>query len=320
MYPSNEYYKSIYSYGEFKMKLNQLDLNLLLALDALMQERNVTRAAERLFISQPAMSHALNRLRAAFNDPLLVRTPQGMLPSRRAETLYPGVQQALRLLEQQLSEPQPFDPASSQRRFVISTTDYVECVLIPPLIAQLNQLAPGINIEISILRDQLPEAELANGDIDLVLGFDEYMQVPSHLSRETWLTEPLSGLVRKGHPSITSAVDLQQLVTTPHVFHSPLGTQDSIVDRFLARQGLKRQISVNSQSYMSAAAIVSQTDHLLVLPQRVATMLAASAVLQQVQLPAAMPSYHLNCVWHPVQQSQPALQWLKRLMRQLVTA
>ncbi|QYJ80091.1 LysR family transcriptional regulator [Shewanella acanthi] len=301
------------------MKLHQFDLNLLRAFDALMIERNVTKAAQRVFLSQPAMSHALNRLRQHFNDPLLVRTPQGMLPSARALALHSGIQQALKLLEQQLDEPDIFEPANSQRRFVISTTDYVECVLIPPLISRLKAIAPGVHIEIVILREQIPESELANGEIDLVLGFDEYMAVPKHLMRETWLTEPLSALVREGHPEIGNQLSLEQLVATPHVFHSPLGTHESIIDRFLSTQGLTRQISVNSQSYMSAAAIVSQSDHLLVLPQKVAQMLASHWPLKQVSLPSNMPSYHLNCVWHPVQQSQPGLQWLKQIMQQIVT-
>ena len=104
--------------------------------------------------------------------------------------------QVLRLLEQQLSEEELFEPRQSKRRFVLCTTDYVECVLIPPLIQRLKKLAPGVTIEIRILRDTLPEAELASGEIDLVLGFDEYMQVPGYLGKETWLTEPLAGLVR----------------------------------------------------------------------------------------------------------------------------
>ncbi len=301
------------------MKLHQLDLNLLLAFDALMTERNVTRAAQRLYISQPAMSHALNRLRAFFGDPLLVRTPQGMLPSERALTLHPGVAQALRLLEQQLSEPERFVPEHSSRRFVISTTDYVECVLIPPLIARLKDCAPQVRIEILILRDTLPEQELASGEIDLVLGFDEYMQVPGHLSRETWLTEPLVGVVRRDHPHLGSKLTLEQLIATPHVFHSPLGTRESIVDHFLASQGLARQISVNSQSYMSAAAIVSQSDHLLVLPARVAEMLTSGWPLRQLTLPPQMPSYHLNCVWHPLHDQQAAQLWLRQMMQAVIT-
>ncbi|MCH1918929.1 LysR family transcriptional regulator [Shewanella sp. A3A] len=300
------------------MKLHQLDLNLLLAFDALMLERNVTRAATRIYLSQPAMSHALNRLRQAFNDPLLVRSPQGMLPTARALSLHAGVQQALQLLEQQLAAPEQFDAASSNRRFVISTTDYVECVLIPPLISKLKQLAPGVHIEIEILREKIPEAELAHGDIDLVLGFDEYMQVPAYLARETWLTEPLAGLVRRHHPTIKQQLTLAQLVETPHVFHSPLGTHESIIDRYLKGKGLARQISVNSQSYMSAAAIVSQTDHLLVLPKRVAAMLCIGGLLRQVALPADMPNYQLNCVWHPLHEGVASLNWLKGLMRGLV--
>ena len=165
--------------------------------------------------------------------------------------------------------------------------------------------------------DQLPERELASGSIDLVLGFDEYMSVPPHLSRETWLTEPLVGVVRADHPGVGNALSLEALITMPHVFHSPLGTRDSIVDQFLAAQGLSRTISVNSQSYMSAAAIVSRSDQLLVLPQRVARMLASGWPLRIVTLPAQMPAYHLNCVWHPLYERQPAQCWLREQMHGL---
>ncbi|HHQ4767547.1 TPA: LysR family transcriptional regulator [Aeromonas veronii] len=314
------------------MKLHQLDLNLLLAFDALMTQGSVTRAAEALFISQPAMSHSLNRLRTFLGDPLLVRTPQGMLPTPRAQRLHLGVQQALRLLEQQLSEEEEFEPSQSKRRFVLCTTDYVECVLIPPLIQRLRRLAPGVTVEIRILRDTLPEAELASGEIDLVLGFDEYMQVPGYLGKETWLTEPLAGLVRADLPIAKSApagaegdpsqwqerITLQQLIAMPHVFHSPLGTSEASLDRYLKSQGFSRTISVNSQSYMSAAAIVSQSDHLLVLPSMVAELLATHWPLKSLPLPDDVPDYHLNCVWHPVHAQQPALVWLKDLMKELV--
>ena len=305
------------------MKLHQLDLNLLLAFDALMAQGSVTRAAETLFISQPAMSHALNRLRTFFGDPLLVRTPQGMLPTPRAQRLHLGVQQALRLLEQQLSDEEVFEPSQSKRRFVLCTTDYVECVLIPPLIQRLKRLAPGVTIEIRILRDTLPEAELASGEIDLVLGFDEYMQVPGYLGKETWLTEPLAGLVRADLPMAAPAllaerISLAQLIEMPHVFHSPLGTSEASLDRYLKTLGFSRTISVNSQSYMSAAAIVSQSDHLLVLPSMVAELLASHWPLKSLPLPEDVPDYHLNCVWHPVHAQQPALVWLKDLMKELV--
>ncbi|HDX8454748.1 LysR family transcriptional regulator [Aeromonas hydrophila] len=314
------------------MKLHQLDLNLLLAFDALMAQGSVTRAAETLFISQPAMSHALNRLRTFFGDPLLVRTPQGMLPTPRAQRLHLGVQQALRLLEQQLSDEEVFEPSQSKRRFVLCTTDYVECVLIPPLIQRLKRLAPGVTIEIRILRDTLPEAELASGEIDLVLGFDEYMQVPGYLGKETWLTEPLAGLVRADLPMTAPTlaesgdepalpaerISLAQLIEMPHVFHSPLGTSEASLDRYLKTLGFSRTISVNSQSYMSAAAIVNQSDHLLVLPSMVAELLASHWPLKSLPLPEDVPDYHLNCVWHPVHAQQPALIWLKALMKELV--
>ncbi|WP_215781341.1 LysR family transcriptional regulator [Paludibacterium sp. B53371] len=300
------------------MKLHQLDLNLLLALDALISLRSVTRAAEKLFVSQPAMSHSLNRLRDFFNDPLLVRTPQGMQPTERALYLQRGVHQVLSLLENHLNQPEAFDPRTSQRRFTISTTDYVECVLIPPLVQRLAEEAPGIHLDIQILREEIPESALANGEIDLLLGFDEYMAIPGYLCRETWLTEPLSGLVSQQHARVGDTLTLAQSIELPHVFHSPLGHRGSPLDDYLAERGLQRRISVQSQSYMSAAAIVSHTDHLFILPQRVAAMMAGFWPLRMVELPQDFPVYHLNCVWHPVQDKQPGLCWLRDLMRQLI--
>jgi DNA-binding transcriptional LysR family regulator len=300
------------------MKLHQLDLNLLLALDALISLRSVTRAAEKLYVSQPAMSHSLNRLRDFFGDPLLVRTPQGMQPTARALYLQQGVHQMLSQLENHLSQPEAFDPRTSQRRFTLSTTDYVECVLIPPLVQRLEEEAPGVHIDIKILRDNIPETELANGEIDLVLGFDEYMAIPPYLCSETWLTEPLAGLVRQQHPTVGDTLSLAQSIELPHVFHSPLGNSGSPLDDHLARLGLRRNISVHSQSYMSAAAIVTHTDHLFILPQRVAALMAGYWPLRMVTLPIDFPGYHLNCVWHPIQDKHPALCWLRQLMRELI--
>ena len=300
------------------MKLHQLDLNLLLALDALISLKSVTRAAEKLFISQPAMSHALNRLRAFFDDPILVRTPQGMQPTQRAIYLQHGVHQMLSQLENHLNQPEEFDPLTSQRRFTLSTTDYVECVLIPPLVKQLATDAPGIHLDIRILREEIPEIAMADGEIDLLLGFDEYMSIPSYLCRETWLTEPLAGLLRVDHPLKQDALTLSDMITLPHVFHSPLGKRGTPLDDFLATQGLQRKISVESQSYMSAAAIVNHTDHLFILPLRVAVLISSYWPLRLVSLPPELPGYHLNCVWHPLQDKEPAMLWLREQMRNLI--
>lgn len=300
------------------MKLHQLDLNLLLALDALISLKSVTRAAEKLFISQPAMSHALNRLRSFFDDPILVRTPQGMQPTQRALYLQQGVHQMLCQLENHLNQPEKFDPLTSQRHFTLSTTDYVECVLVPPLVKRLEEEAPGVHLDIRILREDIPEAALADGEIDFLLGFDEYMTIPHYLCRETWLDEPQAGLLRQDHPLRADALTLADLIALPHVFHSPQGTRGTPLDDYLAAKGLQRNISVESQSYMSAAAIVSHTDHLFILPLRVAAMISGYWPLRLVALPPELPGYHLNCVWHPVQDQDPALLWLRGMMRNII--
>ena len=302
------------------VKLHQLDLNLLLALDALVSLRSVTRAAEKLFVSQPAMSHSLNRLRAFFDDPLLVRSPHGMQPTQKALYLQQGVHQALSLLQSHFSQPEAFDPATSVRRFTLCTTDYVECVLIPPLVKKLAVEAPNVHIDITILREDIPELALADGEIDFLLGFDEYMTIPGYLCRETWLNEPLIGILRHDHPMQNDQLTLADLIDLPHVFHAPLGNRGSPMDDFLAARGLQRKVSVHSQSYMAAAAIVTHTDHLFILPQKVAAMMAGHWPLKMVSLPQEFPGYHLNCIWHPVQDSNPALHWLRDLMRSLIAS
>ena len=183
---------------------------------------------------------------------------------------------------------------------------------------KLAEDAPNVHIDITILREDIPELALADGEIDFLLGFDEYMSIPSYLCRETWLNEPLIGILRHDHPFQNDRLTLSDLIALPHVFHAPLGNLGSSMDDFLAERGLQRKISVHSQSYMAAAAIVSNTDHLFILPKKVAAMMAGYWPLKMVALPEELPGYHLNCIWHPVQDSHPALHWLRDLMRSLI--
>ena len=148
-----------------------------------------------------------------------------------------------------------------------------------------QEAGPGVTIEIRILRDTLPGSRAGERRDRSVLGFDEYMQVPGYLGKETWLTEPLAGLVRATLELEEERITLDQLIEMPHVFHSPLGTSEASLDRYLQSLGHSRTISVNSQSYMSAAAIVSQSDHLLVLPSMVAELLASHWPLKSLPCP-----------------------------------
>ncbi|EAT13841.1 LysR family transcriptional regulator [Bermanella marisrubri] len=294
-------------------QFHQLDLNLLRVFDALMRERSVSLAAQQLFLSQSATSHALNRLREALNDPLLVRTPSGMMPSEFAERITPQIRQALAQLQTALEQSRDFTPKISQRRFVVHTTDYVECVVLPPLIAKLKREAPGVGIEVGILSKDLPLEELATGDVDLLLGFSNYMDFPKQLNQETWWQDELVALANpQFHNDFAKhkALTLSQVVETPHVFHSPLGERQSVIDHWLQSKKQKRTIAVTSQSYFSAAAIVSSAPYLMVIPKRVANQLSKALPLRVYALPLDAPKAHLNFVYHPIKQQDPGLKWL----------
>lgn len=165
------------------MNISTFDLNLLRVFDALMREQNVSRAAERLSLSQPAVSNALNRLRELLNDPLLVRVGRSMQPTPRAQALETPIRAALQQLEQSLSAGDVFDPASSRQHFSIAVTDYVELICMPRLLEQLSQQAPGMRIDIRHLSPSLPAEALDKGELDLVLG--RFEDIPRALPAST---------------------------------------------------------------------------------------------------------------------------------------
>jgi DNA-binding transcriptional LysR family regulator len=178
------------------MNLRNFDLNLLVAFDALMRECNVSRAAEKMFVSQSAMSHSLNRLRQLIDDPLLVRTSGGMKPTARALSLVEPVRKALQDIEQCIHSPLTFDPKLSHRRFVIAGNDYVEYLVVPPLVDQIREHASGVDLHVNQPDVVLPEDEIENGDFDLVLGFQVILRPPPYLRAEALFQDHMACVVR----------------------------------------------------------------------------------------------------------------------------
>ena len=160
-------------------ELRNFDLNLLVAFDLLMQEQNVSRAAEHMFVSQSAMSHILQRLRQQLDDPLLVKTPSGMKPTDRALTLIGPVKAVLRDIRNLLNAEEEFVPATSARRFVIAATDYMDFLIVPALVERIARTAPGVDIHIKRTETPFPERELEYNDLDLVLGFEAILNPPA---------------------------------------------------------------------------------------------------------------------------------------------
>ncbi|MGE6660867.1 LysR family transcriptional regulator [Pseudomonas sp. NPDC077408] len=289
------------------MNIYNFDLNLLRVLDALLRERNVSRAAERLSLSQPAVSNALNRLRELLDDPLLVRAGRAMQPTPRALSLEAPIRDALQQIEHTLNAGDFFDPATSRQRFVIAVTDYVELICMPALMAHLANVAPGIQLAIQHLTPSLPAEALDNGEIDLSVG--RFLDVPTRFHSRRWASETLRVALRKGHPLVDSGLDLPAFLRLRHLWvHG--GQTRGMVDQWLKDHDLEREVVYTTPNYLQAAHIVASSDLAAVLPTELARHFAGLLPLQLFDLPFDLGTFQLDIVSVAQRERDAALQWL----------
>ncbi len=295
--------------------LRNFDLNLLLAFDVLMQERNVTRASERMFVTQSAMSHTLHRLRQQLDDPLLVKTPSGMQPTDRALALVDPVRRLLLEMDRLLEPPQAFDPVTSQRRFTIAATDYMEFLLLPELGRLFEQTAPGVDIHVKRTESAFPVTPLENGSLDVVLGFASVLEPPAQLNCEHLFVDQMACAVRADHPKISHAPTLEEYLAAGHMLISRTGSQVGVIDEKLTELGLERRINMIVPHFLSAPLIVTETDMILSLPYRLALQFRKLVALKILPVPIELPNYDLAMIWHPLREKDPAHGWLREQIK-----
>lgn len=293
------------------MELASIDLNLLVAFDALIEARSVSRAAERLGLRQPAMSAALARLRRAFQDPLFVRAAGAMQPTPRALAIAPGIAAALGTLRTTFSDVLPFAPDQANRCFRIASTDYTTLVIMPPLIERLRASAPKASLQI-IGYDKGDIAELIDrGDIDLALGV--FQNPPERAVLRQLCSEQFVGVARHGHPAIVGgAMSLTDYVAAPHALVSVRRDARGVVDAALAARGLSRRIALVLPHMMALPGILAGSDLVAAVPTRVATLLGDA--LQTFALPIPVSGWHIQMLWNPVARSDAAHGWLRSLV------
>ncbi|WP_043308602.1 LysR family transcriptional regulator [Pseudomonas sp. ML96] len=289
------------------MNISTFDLNLLRVLDALLRERNVSRAAEHLALSQPAVSNALGRLRDLLDDPLLVRVGRAMQPTPRALELEAPIRAALRQIEESLSEGSRFDPARSRQRFTIALTDYAEMLLMPRLLARLAELAPGIRIDVRHLSPRLPAEALEKGEIDLALG--RFEALPPRFVGRRWMSETLQLVARRDHPQLREGLSLDGFLRLRHLWvHG--GQTRGMVEQWLGEHGLSREIVYTTPNYLQAAHIAAGGDLVAVLPTRLARYFAGLLPLKLFDLPFELGPFHLEIVSLDLRSRDTPLQWL----------
>jgi DNA-binding transcriptional LysR family regulator len=292
------------------MNWGAFDLNLLIVFDAVMQDRSVTRAGKRIGLSQPAMSHALNRLRHMLKDELFVRTPDGMVPTPRAETLAQPLRNALSEMQLAL-EPAAFDPVASDRRFALALNNYAAVVLAPPLVAAVSAAAPSVHLDLQPSGTLNMVEHLDRGDLDLALG---NMDSPGERFATAPLLEDAFVLVmRRGHPASRRKLSAAALAALPHLEISSSRENTGFVDQWLAERGLARRIALRAP-YLSAAPILVQSDLVATLSRRIAQEFVRNHPLQICNPPYKSPVVRTTMLWHRRLDRHPAHRWLRTVI------
>jgi DNA-binding transcriptional LysR family regulator len=293
------------------VKLGAIDLNLLVVFDAVMQERNVTRAGQRLGLSQPAMSHALTRLRYMLKDDLFIRSPKGMLPTPRAEQLALPVRSALDGLQHSL-EPTQFNPSQATRSFRIAIDNYSAVVLAGLLVGRITKMAPKATFEFRPSGTLNILDLLDRGELDLAIG--GFPEQGERFSRVTLLRDDFVLVLRKGHPAAgTRELSMERFATLSHLEISSVAYDTEFIDQALARQKLTRRIQLRAP-FLSAVRILIASDMVSVLQRRVAEELVRYRPLLIRPLPHSSPTLETAMIWPRWLENQPAHRWLREVV------
>jgi DNA-binding transcriptional LysR family regulator len=309
--------------------LGRMDINLLVSLDALLQLRSVTAAAKQLGVTQPAMSHALRRLREQFNDGLLVRAGGAMVLTPRAESLSRPLRAALVQLSETIAAPEPFDPGTTDRTFRMVSPDLFDLLLLPALLREMARAAPGATLSVSPGFSRASE-HLATGEIDIAIA-------PSLLPRSSERFGPplapdlrlrrlvedrFQAFVRVGHPALERRrLSVAAFARLDHVLVSPTGLGAGPADAALEAHGVARRIVLRVPTFASALAAVRESDLVIVAPGVLETQ-AGRMGLAVLKLPAqlTLPDHALSMVWHPRYQDDPGHAWLRALLLRVMQA
>lgn len=303
-----------------QIDIKQIDLNLLIILKVLLDENNVTKASEKLNLSQSATSHALKRLRKVFNDPLLERSPSGMRPTPRALALRETLESILLDIEQLVKEPL-FLPELAQGTIRIAASDYATTVILPPVLKELAQKSPYIDIECYDWNyDTLDKLRI--GEIDLGLGVLDLDNM-NEFRCQNLFVEGFASLVRTEHPIIQQGITLESYIAWPHALititglpiHSIKKSSKSHVDRILEELGVKRRVMLKLPHFLSAAIIIGQTDLILTLPRRIALLFTDIANITLFEPPIDLGEYKYMQIWSKRCDNIPIQIWLRNLIK-----
>jgi DNA-binding transcriptional LysR family regulator len=298
------------------MNISSKDLNLLLFFHVLYQERNASQAAMRMSLSQPAMSHKLNKLRHEFGDPLFVRAPRGLAPTPLAHQIAPQVQKLVEDIETFYDQCEGRDFLARAEHIHIYTTDYMEQILLPGLLPILRQEAPNLVLITHNTRGVLPREELEKGTCDLAIaGF--YEQLPDTFHQQRLLSEDFVVLAAAGHPLLHEGLDLNTYLACEHVLTTLTGDLNGLVDRELQRQALARKVVAGLSSFLAPSRLIRGSELLLTCLRSLGEeAVAHDPELRIYPLPLVLPSIDMMQIWHERTHSDRLRRWLRLKIQQ----
>ncbi|MEN0074913.1 MAG: LysR family transcriptional regulator [Paracraurococcus sp.] len=292
--------------------LARLDLNLLVALDALLTERSVTRAAARIGLGQSAMSHNLARLRRLFGDELLTRAPEGMRPTPRAMALAEPVRATLAGIQALIAREDRFDPRTAERTFRIGLPDSAEVLLASALLAHLTATAPGIHLRLHNIDSSRLLDDLDADRLDLAIGLGEFAAGQAHHKWRRLMTEPYLCMFDAARTGVTPPISLEDYVRLPHVLTSLREGERGVVDDALAGLGLRRTVVLTTPRFLAVPYLVARAPVVVTMLGRLARFFAAELGLSLSPPPVALRDVAVSLLWHSSYDQDPAHAWLRQ--------
>lgn len=294
-----------------------LDLNLLVVFDAILRERNITQAAQRVGLSQPATSSALGRLRRVFNDPLFVRTRTGMQPTPYAQLLATPIQRACELIATTLQVGSVFEPATSTRTFHLYMTDIGEAVFLPRLLGALAATAPKVKVKVARVPERGAREALAEGEVDIAIGL--FPDLKAGFFQQRLYRDEFVCIVRADRKDIPAAMTIRQFAALRHAVVATTGTgHEAAVERTFARHKLRRRVDLVIPHFTALPVIVAHTDMIATVPRRLAQAFAGYPGLRIIAPPVRIPTIEIKQHWHERFHQAAASKWIRRTLAGLL--
>ncbi len=297
------------------MNIKDLDLNLLVVFSAIYKEENISRAAERLELSQPATSNALARLRKILDDPLFIRSGHGVIPTARSHALAEPIERALGLIQTSITEKPDFNYGASTRSFELAMSDYSEFLILPKLIEWVDEAAPGLRFNVwPVDGADIPDA-FSRRKIDLAIGNIPFLH--DNFRRQRLFDEDFVAIVRQGHPLAKESITEEEFVSYPHIAFTPRSNRGARIDQLLKERNLKRLVALQIPNYLSMAPLVAKSDYIAPMPFRIAQAFRDTFPIKIIKLPLPFKAVTISQFWHEQMHNDPGLRWLRALLFQL---